>query len=206
MDLGGTNFRVLRVQLAGKEKRVAKRDSKEVSIPPHLMSGNASVSNSTAHSFVPVYVPVFSPGGVCSPLYSSSGAVRLHRFRASQGDRGRGAQRCVWRQAEGAGVHVLVPRETNVHRVRDAHQVDQGVLDRRCCKFSFYLVTDCHMQKSYKDCLVLMPMHFCLKLFRLVRMSSQNCRRPWRSMGLTCVWLHWLVLVFLSHLLCMALF
>jgi hexokinase len=44
LDLGGTNFRVLRVQLAGKEKRVAKRESKEVSIPPHLMSGNASVS------------------------------------------------------------------------------------------------------------------------------------------------------------------
>lgn len=44
LDLGGTNFRVLRVQLAGKDKRVVKRDSKEVSIPPHLMSGNASVS------------------------------------------------------------------------------------------------------------------------------------------------------------------
>ncbi|XP_066362050.1 hexokinase-7 [Miscanthus floridulus] len=42
LDLGGTNFRVLRVHLAGKEKRVAKRESKEVSIPPHLMSGNAS--------------------------------------------------------------------------------------------------------------------------------------------------------------------
>ncbi|KAG2625087.1 hexokinase-7 [Panicum virgatum] len=42
LDLGGTNFRVLRVQLAGREKRVAKRESKEVSIPPHLMSGNAS--------------------------------------------------------------------------------------------------------------------------------------------------------------------
>nr|CAB3464163.1 unnamed protein product [Digitaria exilis] len=42
LDLGGTNFRVLRVQLAGKETRVAKRESKEVSIPPHLMSGNAS--------------------------------------------------------------------------------------------------------------------------------------------------------------------
>lgn len=42
LDLGGTNFRVLRVQLAGKDKRVAKKESKEVSIPPHLMSGNAS--------------------------------------------------------------------------------------------------------------------------------------------------------------------
>ena len=43
LDLGGTNFRVLRVQLAGKEKPVAKRESK-VSIPPRIMSGNASVS------------------------------------------------------------------------------------------------------------------------------------------------------------------
>ncbi|KAG2537340.1 hexokinase-7-like [Panicum virgatum] len=41
LDLGGTNFRVLRVQLAGKEKPVAKRESK-VSIPPRIMSGNAS--------------------------------------------------------------------------------------------------------------------------------------------------------------------
>ncbi|KAM0912806.1 hypothetical protein ACQ4PT_012604 [Festuca glaucescens] len=42
LDLGGTNFRVLRVQLAGKDKRVVKRDSREVSIPPHLMSGSAA--------------------------------------------------------------------------------------------------------------------------------------------------------------------
>uniref|UniRef100_A0A452Y5V2 Phosphotransferase n=1 Tax=Aegilops tauschii subsp. strangulata TaxID=200361 RepID=A0A452Y5V2_AEGTS len=42
MDLGGTNFRVLRVQLAGKDKRVVKRESREVSIPPHLMSGSAA--------------------------------------------------------------------------------------------------------------------------------------------------------------------
>ncbi|KAK1693574.1 hypothetical protein QYE76_010271 [Lolium multiflorum] len=42
LDLGGTNFRVLRVQLAGKDKRVVKRDSREVSIPPHLMSGSAT--------------------------------------------------------------------------------------------------------------------------------------------------------------------
>ncbi|CAM0957444.1 unnamed protein product [Alopecurus aequalis] len=41
LDLGGTNFRVLRVQLAGKDKRVVKRESREVSIPPHLMSGSS---------------------------------------------------------------------------------------------------------------------------------------------------------------------
>ncbi|KAK2989613.1 hypothetical protein RJ640_027387 [Escallonia rubra] len=37
LDLGGTNFRVLRVQLGGKEKRVVKQEFDEVSIPPHLM-------------------------------------------------------------------------------------------------------------------------------------------------------------------------
>lgn len=39
LDLGGTNFRVLRVQLGGKD---IKPESREVSIPPHLMSGNAA--------------------------------------------------------------------------------------------------------------------------------------------------------------------
>ncbi|KAK3016469.1 hypothetical protein RJ639_007718 [Escallonia herrerae] len=37
LDLGGTNFRVLRVQLGGKDKRVVKQEFDEVSIPPHLM-------------------------------------------------------------------------------------------------------------------------------------------------------------------------
>lgn len=42
LDLGGTNFRVLRVQLGGNEKHVVSRESREVSIPPHLMSGSSS--------------------------------------------------------------------------------------------------------------------------------------------------------------------
>jgi hexokinase len=50
LDLGGTNFRVLRVQLAGKEGRVAKRES-EVSIPRHLMSGSAAVRTAAYTSF-----------------------------------------------------------------------------------------------------------------------------------------------------------
>ncbi|CAD5165585.1 unnamed protein product [Musa acuminata subsp. malaccensis] len=41
LDLGGTNFRVLRVQLGGKEGRVAKQEFEEVSIPPHLMVGGS---------------------------------------------------------------------------------------------------------------------------------------------------------------------
>ncbi|CAA3014418.1 hexokinase-1 isoform X1 [Olea europaea subsp. europaea] len=40
LDLGGTNFRVLRVQLGGKEKHVVKRESEELSIPRHLMVGS----------------------------------------------------------------------------------------------------------------------------------------------------------------------
>lgn len=41
LDLGGTNFRVLRVQLGGKDKRVVKQEFEEVSIPPHLMVGSS---------------------------------------------------------------------------------------------------------------------------------------------------------------------
>lgn len=44
LDLGGTNFRVLKVQLGGNEKHVVNCDSKEVGIPPLLMSGTSSVS------------------------------------------------------------------------------------------------------------------------------------------------------------------
>ncbi|XP_068636784.1 hexokinase-1-like [Aristolochia californica] len=38
LDLGGTNFRVLRVQLGGRKERVIKQEFTEVSIPPHLMT------------------------------------------------------------------------------------------------------------------------------------------------------------------------
>ncbi|KAJ4836461.1 hexokinase A [Turnera subulata] len=38
LDLGGTNFRVLRVLLGGKEKGVIAQEFDEVSIPPHLMT------------------------------------------------------------------------------------------------------------------------------------------------------------------------
>ncbi|XP_056166869.1 hexokinase-1-like [Syzygium oleosum] len=41
LDLGGTNFRVLRVQLGGKEKGVVSQEFDEVSIPPHLMTGSS---------------------------------------------------------------------------------------------------------------------------------------------------------------------
>ncbi|KAL4284121.1 hypothetical protein GQ457_16G002940 [Hibiscus cannabinus] len=41
LDLGGTNFRVLRVHLGGKEGRVVKQEFEEVSIPPYLMTGSS---------------------------------------------------------------------------------------------------------------------------------------------------------------------
>ncbi|KAF0924257.1 hypothetical protein E2562_009964 [Oryza meyeriana var. granulata] len=42
LDLGGTNFRVLRIQLGGKEGRVIKQEHDEISIPPHLMTGGSN--------------------------------------------------------------------------------------------------------------------------------------------------------------------
>ncbi|GER56957.1 hexokinase [Striga asiatica] len=43
LDFGGTNFRVMWVQLRGKGSKT-KQESKEVSIPPHLMVGSSHVS------------------------------------------------------------------------------------------------------------------------------------------------------------------
>eukprot|EP00270_Netrium_digitus_P002012 TRINITY_DN1225_c0_g1_i2.p1 TRINITY_DN1225_c0_g1~~TRINITY_DN1225_c0_g1_i2.p1 ORF type:complete len:524 (-),score=132.79 TRINITY_DN1225_c0_g1_i2:401-1972(-) len=40
LDLGGTNFRVLRILLVGTERKVAKQEFEEVSIPPELMTGS----------------------------------------------------------------------------------------------------------------------------------------------------------------------
>ncbi|RZC72404.1 hypothetical protein C5167_035542 [Papaver somniferum] len=42
LDLGGTNFRVLRVQLGGRDGRVVKQEFTEVSIPPALMTSATS--------------------------------------------------------------------------------------------------------------------------------------------------------------------
>ncbi|KAF3779677.1 Hexokinase-2 [Nymphaea thermarum] len=41
LDLGGTNFRVLRVQLGGKADRIIKTESEQVSIPQELMFGTS---------------------------------------------------------------------------------------------------------------------------------------------------------------------
>lgn len=47
LDLGGTNFRVMRVLLGGRQDRVVKQEFEEVSIPPHLMTGGSDVSSLT---------------------------------------------------------------------------------------------------------------------------------------------------------------
>lgn len=41
LDLGGTNFRVLRVQLGGKNGGIVSQEFAEASIPPHLMVGTS---------------------------------------------------------------------------------------------------------------------------------------------------------------------
>uniref|UniRef100_A0A0D9V542 Phosphotransferase n=1 Tax=Leersia perrieri TaxID=77586 RepID=A0A0D9V542_9ORYZ len=41
LDLGGTNFRVLRIQLGGREQRIIRQESKGISIPQHLMSSSS---------------------------------------------------------------------------------------------------------------------------------------------------------------------
>ncbi|KAA8540347.1 hypothetical protein F0562_024734 [Nyssa sinensis] len=41
LDLGGTNFRVLRVQFGGKDGGIVNQEFAEVSIPPHLMVGTS---------------------------------------------------------------------------------------------------------------------------------------------------------------------
>lgn len=44
LDLGGTNFRVLRVQLGGKDERVIATEFDQVSIPHELMSATSEVA------------------------------------------------------------------------------------------------------------------------------------------------------------------
>ncbi|CAN1180235.1 HXK1 [Linum perenne] len=41
LDLGGTNFRVMRVMLGGEEEGVVKQESVKVSIPPQVMTGTS---------------------------------------------------------------------------------------------------------------------------------------------------------------------
>ncbi|TXG46656.1 hypothetical protein EZV62_027844 [Acer yangbiense] len=51
LDLGGTNFRVLKVQLGGKDAGIVKQEFEEVSIPPNLMTGTSDRELSFTFSF-----------------------------------------------------------------------------------------------------------------------------------------------------------
>lgn len=44
LDLGGTNFRVLRVHLGGRNRGILNQEFMEASIPPELMVGDSDVS------------------------------------------------------------------------------------------------------------------------------------------------------------------
>ncbi|KAG6658383.1 hypothetical protein CIPAW_04G157100 [Carya illinoinensis] len=48
LDLGGTNFRVLRVQLGGQGKHIINQEFDEVAIPRHLMTGTAALAKFVA--------------------------------------------------------------------------------------------------------------------------------------------------------------
>lgn len=49
MDLGGTNFRVLRLQLDGKEGRILKQESEQVRIPQEVMTGSSKVNKCSSN-------------------------------------------------------------------------------------------------------------------------------------------------------------
>eukprot|EP00249_Psilotum_nudum_P023537 c28914_g1_i2 orf=472-1983(-) len=55
LDLGGTNFRVIRVQLGGREGRVLRQEFEEVSIPPDIMVG----TNEDLFDFIAVELASF---------------------------------------------------------------------------------------------------------------------------------------------------
>lgn len=48
LDLGGTNFRVLRVQLGGKDGGIKHQEFAEVPIPMELMIGTSDVRDSVS--------------------------------------------------------------------------------------------------------------------------------------------------------------
>ncbi|KAE8677156.1 Hexokinase-1 [Hibiscus syriacus] len=67
LDLGGTNFRVLRVHLGGKEHSVIKHEFKEVSIPPPLMTGSSDALFDYIASALAKFVATESEGLHFSP-------------------------------------------------------------------------------------------------------------------------------------------
>ncbi|CAA0814309.1 Hexokinase-2 [Striga hermonthica] len=79
LDLGGTNFRVMRVQLGGKGSK-PKQESEEVSIPPHLMVG----SSHELFDFIAAALAKFvSKEGECEEFHLPPGRQRELGFTFS---------------------------------------------------------------------------------------------------------------------------
>jgi len=79
LDLGGTNFRVMRVLLGGKHDRVVKREFKEESIPPHLMTGKSHVSFLTKLLFLIVMISLLGWSISLCIGYILAGIIRFYR-------------------------------------------------------------------------------------------------------------------------------
>jgi len=60
LDLGGTNFRVLRVQLGGKDGGIIHQEFAEASIPPNLMVGTSEVSFCPLKMLLPFLLSCFA--------------------------------------------------------------------------------------------------------------------------------------------------
>lgn len=60
LDLGGTNFRVLRVQLGGKDGGIKHQEFAEVPIPRELMVGTSDVCDSVFVEWIPLMLLVIS--------------------------------------------------------------------------------------------------------------------------------------------------
>ncbi|GER51385.1 hexokinase [Striga asiatica] len=79
LDLGGTNFRVMRVQLGGKGSK-PKQECEEVSIPPHLMVG----SSHELFDFIAAALAKFvSKEGECEEFHLPPGKQRELGFTFS---------------------------------------------------------------------------------------------------------------------------
>uniref|UniRef100_A0A2P2NZK7 Phosphotransferase n=1 Tax=Rhizophora mucronata TaxID=61149 RepID=A0A2P2NZK7_RHIMU len=55
LDLGGTNFRVLRVQLGGRTSLILSQDVKPQPIPQHLIRSTSEVTKKTLQKFCYIF-------------------------------------------------------------------------------------------------------------------------------------------------------
>lgn len=140
VDLGGTNFRVLRVRLGGKKGEVLSQEYKEVAIPRELMTGTGKV-------LFPFLVSInfaFDTQGeekfhhdelgfqvcmdlqVLNVLRGAAGSFRLHcEYTCFIRRHGRLSTRAKCRQSQGGWFCIFFPCSTNIRQVRDCYTLDQ---------------------------------------------------------------------------------